>query len=144
MTKLFGKDNGKTTHGMYKTKIYNVWNGMRQRCTNPKHIAYKYYGDKGVRYAKKWHKFEGFLEDMGESYQEGLTLDRINGDEGYYKENCRWVTMKEQSINRKNTRYAEHEGKIMHASDMARLLGVARSTVTARMNRGVIKEVYVK
>jgi hypothetical protein len=84
-------------HGMTGTPTHNVWKGIRQRVkpNNPKaHL----YHDKGITVCDRWQVFLNFLEDMGEK-PEGLTIDRINPDLGYSKENCRWATLSEQARN---------------------------------------------
>lgn len=85
------------THGMKKTKVYKVWDSMKQRCNNKNHKQYKNYGGKGIKFCKKWEKFENFYSDMGEP--NGLTLDRINNDGDYKPSNCRWVSSKVQNNN---------------------------------------------
>ena len=95
---ITGNNNKK--HGMTGTKTFAIWQAMVQRCTNSNSKGYKYYGKRGITVNKKWFKFEGFLEDMGEK-PEGLTLDRKNNEKGYYKENCRWVSMFVQSHNKR-------------------------------------------
>ena len=90
-----------TTHGMYYTKTYNSWLRMIQRCNNPNISNYKNYGGRGITVCKRWLKFENFYADMGNK-PERFSLDRIDNNKGYYKENCRWVTQKEQCRNRRN------------------------------------------
>ena len=85
------------THRMSSHKIYQVWASMRQRCNNPKCKAFKKYGAKGITCAASWSTFEGFWSDMGDSYQDGLTIDRIDSSKGYSKDNCRWLSLSENS-----------------------------------------------
>lgn len=75
---------------------------MWQRCTNPKHLAYPFYGGRGVKVDPAWKSYDQFEKDMGES-PPGLWLDRIDNSEGYEPGNCRWVTPKESAKNRSRT-----------------------------------------
>jgi len=77
---------------------YVSWRGMLERCKNKNHKNYDSYGGRGITVHETWAKFENFLRDMGPRPL-GKTLDRINNAEGYSKENCRWATRSEQSIN---------------------------------------------
>ena len=80
---------------------YTSWRDMIQRCTNPKHEQYADYGGRGILVCAPWRKsFAAFLEDLG-TRPEGKTLDRINNDSGYSKENCRWATAAEQAASRR-------------------------------------------
>lgn len=89
-----------TTHGMSKTPIYKTWCGIKDRCLNPKNTAYPSYGGRGISICERWMKFENFYEDMGDR-PEGMSLDRIDNDQGYSKENCRWATQSIQTYNRR-------------------------------------------
>lgn len=77
---------------------YSSWYNMKDRCTNPNNNKFRIYGGKGISYTDKWKLFEGFLEDMGPR-PTGTSLDRIDGNKGYYKENCRWADSYTQSTN---------------------------------------------
>lgn len=95
-------------HGLSRTRIYQVWKNMRDRCSNKKNPAYNHYGGRGIKVCKDWDKsFQKFYSDMSIGYQENLTIDRVDNDKGYYKENCRWATMKEQANNRRDRKEFE-------------------------------------
>lgn len=78
------------THGMHKTRQYQCWADMKTRCDNEEHSCYKDYGGRGIRYPEKWRAFEGFWEDMREGYSDDLTINRVDNDASYSKENCIW------------------------------------------------------
>lgn len=77
---------------------YESWAAMKQRCNNPNHVGYEYYGGRGITYDTRWEKYVNFREDMGRR-PDGLTLDRKDGNKNYCKDNCRWATRQEQSDN---------------------------------------------
>jgi len=123
-----------TTHGKSRTTIHSVWKHLRQRCDNPKDAAYDDYGARGITYDPRWAVFENFLADMGEA-PEGMTIDRIDNDGNYSKENCRWATKKEQANNRrlrKNSRYFTYDGETLTATQWAIKLGLNRSILYRR------------
>lgn len=82
---------------------YSVWNSMVGRCERPNTDAYEMYGKRGISVCDRWSptkggSFENFLEDMGER-PEGFTLDRIDNNGNYEKDNCRWTTISVQGFN---------------------------------------------
>ena len=87
----------KTTHGMHKTRAYQCWADMKTRCDCKENKFYESYGGRGITYCDKWKTFEGFWEDMKDSYADNLTLNRRDNDKGYYKENCEWDSISFQN-----------------------------------------------
>lgn len=88
-------------HNLGSSKIYKVWYSMLSRCTNKNHKYFKDYGGRGITICDRWNSFIDFIEDMYPSYQEGLSIDRINPNGNYEKDNCRWAT---KIIQARNTR----------------------------------------
>ena len=88
-----------TKHGLRFHDDYKIWAGMRNRCNNPNSEDYKYYGGRGISVCKEWEDFSKFIEDMGERPGRGYSIERIDGDGNYCKENCKWALQVEQSRN---------------------------------------------
>ncbi len=99
------------THGHRgdRSRAYAAWSNMKARCDNPNTTQYADYGGRGITYDPRWGTFENFLEDLGEP-QDGFSLDRIDVNQGYSKENCRWATLSEQ---RRNKRPESRGGRLV-------------------------------
>jgi hypothetical protein len=87
-----------TTHGRYGTPLYVVWINMRNRCHNPKNHGFKNYGGRGIKVM--FTCFEDFQEwALKAGYRKGLSIDRIDNDGPYSRDNCRWATQEQQVRN---------------------------------------------
>ena len=127
-TRKHGKSN--------KISEYQVWKGMRQRCTNPRSKFYPRYGGRGISICAEWNDFGKFYEDVGQRPTPLHTLERINNDGNYCKENCKWATQTEQASNRKSSRLVYFKGETHTISAWSRKLNVGIWLITERLNRG--------
>jgi len=114
---------------------------MRTRCNNPNYREFQYYGGRGITICDSWNSFESFYEDMGSTYKDNLTIDRIDFNKGYSPDNCRWATPQEQCWNKRmfkldkdkiksiRERYVKGNGK-----DLAKEYGVSSAVISEIIN----------
>ena len=121
------------THGKSRSPIYAIWSSMMDRCHLPSNHAYKRYGDRGISVAPEWHNFENFYRDMGDK-PEGMSLERIDNNGDYCKENVVWATAKQQANNKRSNVVLEHNGKKQTMQQWCDELGLKIGTVWARLN----------
>jgi phenylpropionate dioxygenase-like ring-hydroxylating dioxygenase large terminal subunit len=134
--------NGNPTHGLSKTRLFRVWKRMNERCNQPNNKNYPNYGGRGIKI--EWKTVEEFNRDMGDGLEKHILeygekntqIDRIDNDKGYSKENCRWVTVRENINNRRNTLSFEHKGKKMIIADWAKQMNMPTQTLKTRYFRG--------
>ena len=124
-------------HGMFGTKIYRIWAGMRNRC-NPSGGHPRYSG-RGIACCERWISFEAFYEDMGDC-PDGHSLDRIDNDGDYSPENCRWATSRQQARNTRKNRIVEIDGRKMTAIEAANEHGIKYTTFMRRISNGMTPE----
>lgn len=123
-------------HNMTKTRTFKSWESMKQRCTNKKAPDYDRYGGRGIKICDKWiHSFENFLMDMGER-PENTSLDRIDVNGDYEKENCRWATYSYQMRNKRNTKKFLYEDKMMCLAELGEISGLKPSIISNRLKAG--------
>lgn len=132
-----------TTHGhsqnKEKSKIYRTWNNVVQRCYNIKSRYYEDYGGRGITVCDRWlpenNGFINFLEDMGEPPTSKHQIDRIDNDKlinGYCKENCRWVTSKEQARNTRHNHLLKYDNKELCFAEWEEITGIPQSVIARR------------
>lgn len=125
-------------HGMYNTRIYSVWECIKDRCLNKNNKNYKHYGLRGISICDDWsNDFMSFYNwSIKNGYKDNLTIDRIDFNGNYCPENCRWITQKEQNRNTRKNHMVSYMGKTMCISEWAEKLGIKVSTLFGRFKRG--------
>ncbi len=130
-------------HGQRNTRLYKVWKGVKSRCYNPRHTAYHRYGGRGIVMCDEWkNNFVSFYDwAMKNGYEPTAphgqcTLDRLDNEGNYSPTNCRWVSSKIQAYNRSDNHYIEYNGEIHTVVEWAKILGLKKNTLIARLSRG--------
>ena len=127
--------------GLSSTRLYNIWCGLIGRCTREDHRHYRRYGGRGITVCEDWLDFEQFYTWAIENgYEPGLSIDRINNDDGYYPENCRWADQITQANNTSTNRYITWNGISHTIAEWARLLGVNYHAFYGRVTRGDMRD----
>ena len=118
-------------HGLSDTRLYHCWVAIKQRTGNPSNDAYPNYGGRGIKMCPEWESdFMSFYTwAMANGYEEDLTIDRIDVDGNYEPTNCRWITKKEQSLNRRNSRHITIDGKSQTLKQWTDELGLEYDSV---------------
>lgn len=125
------------THGGCQTRLYGVYNNIKQRCYNSNNTQYKDYGGRGIRICEEWKVFSSF-ENWAHlnGYEDTLSIDRIDNDGDYCPENCKWSTFKEQANNKRNNRYITFNGETRSLAEWSDKTGINYGTLKDRLNTG--------
>lgn len=118
-----------------QSRTYATWRGMKLRCLNPNHSAFKDYGARGISICDRWMDFNNFLQDMGEK-PDGLELDRKDTNGNYCRENCEWVTHSKNCRNMRSNFVLEMDGHRLCLAEWAERYGIEWHTVYQRIKRG--------
>lgn len=124
--------HGNPKHGLFhdNQKLFNLWQTMKSRCENPNREKYKDYGERGIRVCNEWQDASNFvLWALRNGYKDGLQLDRINNDGNYCPENCRFVTPKENSRNRRNTKFLVVNNEKRCVAEWSEITGISAYTI---------------
>jgi hypothetical protein len=124
-------------HGKHGTRVYKIWDTMKQRCTNPNHKSYHDYGERGITVSVEWmQSFDQFYTDMGDPPTDRHTLDRRDNNAGYAAGNCRWATHDEQHSNRRDNVHLTLNGVTRTQAEWVKVTGLSRLTIQQRRKRG--------
>jgi hypothetical protein len=124
-------------HGFFGTPIYNIWTHMIARCHYEFNDSYERYGARGIIVCDRWREsFTNFYSDMGDRPTSKHSIDRIDVNGDYCKENCRWATQKQQSNNKTNNFHVEYRGKIYTISQLSEKYLIDRKVLRNRIIRG--------
>lgn len=125
------------THGLCRTRVYKIWQAMRDRCSV--HDSRGYYYNRGIRCCPEWESnFLAFYKwAMDNGYNDTLTLDRIDNSKGYNPDNCRWATWKEQQRNKTNNRVITYKGKSMILIEWAEFYHTTIGAINYRDKHGL-------
>lgn len=134
------------THGMTGTRMYGIWKGIKARCYCPSATNYTEYGGRGIKVCDEWlYDFTNFYTwSINNGYNDGLTLDRINGDGNYEPSNCRWITMLEQANNKRNNIKIQYYGREFTLRDFCSLLNMSYEKVRYHYNNGSLFDLIEK
>jgi hypothetical protein len=118
----------RTKHGMHNDKVYQIWHNMKTRCNSNN----KNYGGRQISIYESWNKFENFYSDFGHTYNDSsLTIERIDVNGNYEPSNVTWTTMKQQSMNKRNTKL--DDVKISHIKQLSSQ-GVSYAEIGQQLN----------
>ena len=137
ITKSCGCLRGENHH-MRNTRLYSIYTNMKTRCKNNNSSTYRYYGERGINVCEEWdNSFSVFMDwAIKNGYNDNLTLDRINVNDGYNPSNCRWVTIEMQANNKRNNIYYTYMGETHTIAEWAKILPISKKNVYQRIERG--------
>lgn len=122
-------------HSMSKTEEHNIWMGIQNRCYNSKGKPHKNYGGRGISMCESWkNDFMEFYNDMGPRPSKKHSIDRIDNNGNYCKENCRWATQEEQNSNTRQNFYITHNGETKTLAQWERKTGISKTAIKYRIN----------
>lgn len=126
----------KTIHGDCGSRTYSCWSNMRSRASSNEILELSRYAKRDITICDRWSSYQNFVEDMGHCPSDKHSIDRENNDLGYYKENCRWATQKQQQRNKSSNRIIEYLGRKMCAAEFSEITGIKYWLVTHRARLG--------
>ena len=124
-------------HGESRTRLYQIYADMKDRCYNPKDKFYKDYGQRGITIDERWKNYTDFSKwAKAHGYTDNLTIERIDVDGNYCPENCTWVTKSDQCKNRRSNHYIFYKNKKITLTDLWKETGISPSTIIRYEKKG--------
>lgn len=124
-------------HGKRNTRLYGIWNGIKQRCYNPNRQKFASYGGRGITMCDEWRNdFKTFYDwAMTHGYTDELSIDRIDVNGNYEPSNCQWVTVQEQAYNKTTSVTLTYNGETKTIAEWAKVKGLKTVTLWVRLYR---------
>jgi len=122
-------------------RFRRIFDWIRERCRYVKHPYYNKYWWKWILLIWKWTKefrrdmYSDYIEHCKKYWEKNTTIDRIDNNWNYCKENCRWVTRKEQQRNRRNNINITYNNKTQCLTEWCEELDLNYHTVRDRIKR---------
>lgn len=125
------------THGYSKTRLHNIWCGMRNRCNLPSVNCYDQYGGRGITVCTEWNSFPAFRAwALANGYSDELTIDRWPDKNGNYEpSNCRWATPAQQARNRRSSRMLTINGESKALAEWLDVVGITDESERMRVRK---------
>lgn len=126
---------GARSHGLTSSGVYYIWKEMHRRCSDPKSVAYRKYGGRGIKVCSEWDDIRAFYRDVGPRPSTKHSLDRIDGNGNYEPGNVRWATAAQQLDNRRITVVATAFGRTQKLSEWEAQTGIPRELIYTRIKK---------
>lgn len=136
---LIHKKGRGVTHNMCNSRIYHIYQNIKQRCYNPNHVSYNNYGGRGIKVCDEWKNDflsfynwsikNGYSEDNINNGRNMLSIDRIDNNKDYMPDNCRWVTIEIQNYNKRTNFFTLQDIKLINSK------GFNKETIKQRMKK---------
>lgn len=124
-----------SSHGMSRTRVYRIWAGIIDRCTNKNGKYFEHYMGRGITICDRWKTFENFYTDMGDPPSKH-SIERIDNDKRYSPTNCKWATFEEQNNNKRSNVCITFENQTLTIAQWSKRINVRADTLRARINSG--------
>jgi hypothetical protein len=125
-------------HGDSRTRLYNTYYAIKNRCHNPKHVRYADYGGRNILLCNEWlNDYLAFKKwSIENGYSESLSIERIDVNQGYSPDNCKWIPMKEQAMNKRTSLMITARGETRCLAEWSRIVGIHSATLHSRYRVG--------